>query len=258
MSELNTPDSGTVEVSIPEDFSAYENFRRTGELPAVEPSEVQTEESETGTVSDSETDNDQESAEDESKPERDENGQFRKKQRGIDKRFHELTSEIRGLKEQLASRADTSVASSAVQEQKAPAGEPQPEQYDDYNQYIRDLAKWTIKSESEAAERAESNRRQQVAAQTAAEQWQAREKALKAKHSDYEDAIQSFKIPETPAVAEVRDFLGESEKGPELLYFLAKNPAEAERIVKLSPDGLSPKWASSRTSSLHNRKQPRP
>ena len=139
-------------MSIPEDFSAYENFRRTGELPAVEePSEVQTDESETGTVSDSETDSDQESAE-ESKPERDENGQFRKKQRGIDKRFHELTSEIRGLKEQLASRADTSVASSRV-EPEAPQGEPQPEQYDDYNQYIRDLAKWSIKAKAKAAER---------------------------------------------------------------------------------------------------------
>jgi hypothetical protein len=228
-----TPVQGTGEVSLPEDFAAYQQFRQSGELPIAEEtttSEVAAEEPAAETDADSETANDQE--QEESQQERDDKGRFSK--RGIQKRFHELTSKIRDLEGQIASR-ETGVASPEVAPAKADDSEPQVENYDDYNAYLRDLTKFTVKQERVAEARADASRRHQEQERVAFESWQAREAQLRSKHEDYDDAISELQIPATKAVGAIREFLAESEVGPSLLYHLAKNPADAERIVKLSP-----------------------
>jgi len=239
LSAENTPLEGTGEVSIPEDFAQYAEYRRTGELPkAVEdtPSEVSTDESETGTAAESETADDTEQEQEQT--ERDEKGRFKGKQRGLDKRFHELTSELRELREQnkqLAAKVDTGVASPKVDEPKAAEGKPESKDFDTYEEYIDKLSDWKLDQKERARAEEYQKRQQQEQQRTAAESWQKREETLREKHDDYDEALESLKIPNTAALADIREFLGESENGPELLYHLAKNPDEAKRIVELSP-----------------------
>ena len=234
MSDVNATPVATGEVSIPEDFAAYQQYRTTGELPkAEETSEVAAEEPAAESASESETEGDQE----EPGQERDDKGRFSK--RGIQKRFHELTSKIRDLETQLSSRDTTSPANSEVNpelaQQSRPQGEPQPGDYADVNEYIADLTKFTIRSEQQAQQRQYVDRINQEQERVAFESWTKREAALRSKHEDYDEAIESVKIPATPAIGELRSFLAESEVGPELLYHLAKHPAEVERIAALPP-----------------------
>ena len=234
MSDVNATPVATAEVSIPDDFAAYAQYRATGELPvAEETSEVAAEEPAAESASESETEGDQEQ---EPGQERDDKGRFSK--RGIQKRFHELTSKIRDLETQLSSSRETSAASSEVnpeQAQQSRQGEPQPGDYADVNEYIADLTKFTIRSEQQAQQRQYVDRINQEQERVAFESWTKRENALRGKHEDYDEAIESVKIPATPAIGELRSFLAESEVGPELLYHLAKNPAEVERIAALPP-----------------------
>jgi hypothetical protein len=65
--------------------------------------------------------------------------------------------------------------------------------------------------------------------------WATREKAAKKAHPDYLETIESVEMPKGPIVADLRQAILEEEQGAEILYWLAKNPAEIKRIAALSP-----------------------
>jgi hypothetical protein len=60
-------------------------------------------------------------------------------------------------------------------------------------------------------------------------------KAASKVHEDYEDVIDTVKAPEGPGVAAARQAMLEDDNGAEILYYLAKHPADMKRIAALSP-----------------------
>ena len=108
----------------------------------------------------------------------------------------------------------------------------------DYRQFLRETAKWegrrtakqTLKEERDAAQR----RAQEDGHRRVSETYQARVAKAREKYQDYDAKVYSESVPFTRPMT---DAIVESEHGPDVAYFLADNPAEFDRISKLSPRG---------------------
>jgi hypothetical protein len=117
------------------------------------------------------------------------------------------------------------------------AARPKPEDFQDYDAYVEALADW--KAEEKARKlrdelKAESEKtRAKTEADRRMEAFRAAESKVRATVQDYDEAIQDAQ--DTPMTQVMFDVILESEVGPNLLYHLAKNPDEAERIAHLSP-----------------------
>lgn len=152
----------------------------------------------------------------------------------------EARAEARLLRERLAAAEGKS--------QPRSSGEPQRDQFEDYEGYLRAVARYEAKQEAEAAKKSivEETRGQAQQALSRAEldkreaSWAEREKVVRAAHSDYESAVQEYVADgRTGPLAElayaVREFITESDQGPALLHYLATHDAEHDRLTNLSP-----------------------
>lgn len=121
--------------------------------------------------------------------------------------------------------------------EKAPEPEVKPavKDFESYEEYVEALTDWKAKAaaaeilKSRDAETAQSA--QQRAEQTKAETFAARQEQAKASIADYDAVVGAADVPVAQHVAEA---ILESEKGPELLYHLAKHPDLAERLSGMS------------------------
>lgn len=159
---------------------------------------------------------------------------------------------LAALAEQQADRLETALKTI---EQLSPKpveaqSDPRPERakFDDPDAYDAALEKWGIRagerlaeariSEETKAAAAEADRKAQdkaVADQVADLQtrWQAASEKSKTAHPDFEEAIANddlqISMPMTHAIVNAGDI------GPEIAYYLAKNPGESAEIAKLNP-----------------------
>lgn len=226
MIEQNAND--TAEVSYPDDFAAFEAQMQGGK-PAEPAAEEETEEETPsedsgGKTPESKTADESETSDDDPEPEKE--NEEKPSKRGLEKRFRDLTSQVRELKAALAAKAEPGVASPKVDHAKAESGEPQTGDFDTYEDYVRALAKFTVREERAAQTRAEQQK-------TVVDVWTERESAVRAKHADYDDVVASVDDIVFPQA--MGEALMDSEKGPEIAYYLASNREEAERIATLNP-----------------------
>ena len=111
---------------------------------------------------------------------------------------------------------------------------PKAEDYQDYGQYLEDLAEYKareiVRSEKEAAQQEEARKSQMTAAQRQQERQSALLEAGESKYDDFEDVIKADMNQYSQAA-----FLSmlESDIGAELLYYLGTNPEEGKRIAAL-------------------------
>jgi hypothetical protein len=115
-------------------------------------------------------------------------------------------------------------------------GEPKREQFNDYEGFIEARAEW--KADQRVNERLakQSEDRQQQAHQDterkAVEDFQKRSREAAKSIPDFEEVVSDSDAIVTKAMAEA---IVSSEDGHLIVYHLAKNPDEAERIASLSP-----------------------
>ena len=113
---------------------------------------------------------------------------------------------------------------------------PQREAYQDYEQYLEALTDWKADQkirESETRRQGQSREEQirQYQANVQRE-YQGRVEAARTKYEDFDDLVSDPSLPITVPMAQV---IAESEMGPDIAYYLAKNRPDAERIARLSP-----------------------
>lgn len=151
-----------------------------------------------------------------------------KPKRSLEGRFSELTGRAKAAE---ARAAEAEARAAALEAKLAPPKakddeEPQASAYTDAFEYARDLSKWsTAKALKE---------RDEAQAKAAVQQsWNSRLTATKAEIPDFDEVLSSASDIAVSDV--VRDSLVESEVGPKILYHLAQNPDEAEKLNKLSP-----------------------
>lgn len=111
-------------------------------------------------------------------------------------------------------------------------GRPDANDYDSYDDYIEALVDWKSEKKLEHRERLREQDRQKSEYEKTVSQHQERLKSFRESHPDFDDYLEEIKMPISPAV---ESLLIGSEKGPELMYALAKNVKEYERINSLPP-----------------------
>lgn len=120
-------------------------------------------------------------------------------------------------------------------EPESPA-KPKPDQFATTEEYVEALAAFKAeeifrtKTQESESQRREAELRQRH--QSVVTSYQERVEQAMEKYPDFEDIAYAPDVPITNAMAAT---IQESEKGPDIAYFLGKNPAEAQRIAKLSP-----------------------
>lgn len=163
-------------------------------------------------------------------------------QKEADEQKHKRESSIQKLKRQREeARRETEYWKQEAMKPKAadterpavvqPEGKPKPDQFETVGDYFEALADW--KAETKLAERdrkteeASTRTRQAEHAKT----WGNREAEARTRYSDYDEALaEDVRISRS-----MHDMILESDVGPDVAYWLGKNPVEAQRIASLSP-----------------------
>lgn len=222
-------------------FADYQRLRRGEELPASEPEIVkealkeeaepdvpeESDEKETDDVSDKDDDSEKE------KPKK--KGGFQRRIDKLNARHTAAQQEIEHWKAMALKNAASEPKADTKVESKAEANsdEPNPETFDTHTEYVKAITAWTVKKEAKAAKEAENKEKLAEESKTAIQAHLDREKSFKKNVKDYDDVVAEVDdILATPAVTQA---IVESDHGPELIYELAKNRAEFERINKLPP-----------------------
>lgn len=107
---------------------------------------------------------------------------------------------------------------------------PVPNQFEDWEQYTQALAEWTVGSTLKKAQEEHRKRSEQERFISTKRAFDDRAAKVRAKHPDYDELFESAPISEAMAPT-----ILESEQGPELAMYLAKNPEVARKIYHLSP-----------------------
>lgn len=191
---------------------------------------------------DSEPEEEGEPDEDDSKEEKQER---KSKKGGFTRKLEKYEQELAELKAKLA---DKEKVAETVDEDK----EPVDTDFEDYGEYIKAVAKWTVKQESKQlnersqAEKAQEELKQKAGAYTA--------KAAELAQSipDYEEVTENSDIVVTPLL---RAALLDSDMGPEVAYYLAKNPDEGHKTEKMGVVELN-KFIGRIEAKLEMQKQP--
>lgn len=183
---------------------------------------------------------DGEKAEDEGKkdddaPLRDERGRYKG---GVQGRIDTLTR-LRHDAERRAEAAEAEVArmrAPAGQDgaKPGPAAAPKPAEadFENYGDYVEALTDW--KADQRDASRASdaATRAHGDAAEARSAIWQAKIANTAAALPDYSEVVDKSEIPIANHVAAA---IMDAEQGPELAYFLAKNPDVADKLNEMSP-----------------------
>ena len=162
-----------------------------------------------------------------------------RRQSRLDRRIGELTYKN---KQQERENAELRQRLEAVEKRTAPQTAPKPKA-DDYatnDDYVEALADWKVEQKLEERlkkqdeGRGKENQERQI--QATRESWEAKESAFLDKTPDYDDVIQDFDIPKDATGAAVSNAILKHEKGPELVYHLARNPDLQDELFGLVPD----------------------
>lgn len=115
-------------------------------------------------------------------------------------------------------------------------GEPSEDNFETHAAYVKALTKWTANQAVEEFKASQRTEAVKTRTQTVQQEFKGRQEAFKAATPDFDEVISSADVQVSNAV--ITEIV-ESENGPALQYFLAKNPDEAERLSKLAPLALA-------------------
>jgi len=111
---------------------------------------------------------------------------------------------------------------------------PDPEKFNSQADYLEALADWKYEQRTKAVEMAKKVEAAKIQHEKTVRGFQERVKEFKKTATDLPEVLEAVDhIPLSPALQNI--FI-ESERGHELMYDLAKDPAEYERIAKLPPE----------------------
>lgn len=124
--------------------------------------------------------------------------------------------------------------------QNATDQEPNPEQFETVREYLKAQTRWEIKQEQKKSELVKKTSEAKDAFQSKIQDFHKKVGDFKKTTADYDDVAAEFDeaypsgMPNT-----VLDVISESDHGPQIMYDLAKDHAEFERVSKLPPLSLA-------------------
>ena len=161
-----------------------------------------------------------------------------RKKKSASERIQEITW-ARHEAERRAAEAERQLAEFRAAKQPepaAPAGKPALDQFQDYDSYVEAVAEWRA-GEAVRAALSANEQKTQAAAQAAqnkqrTESWVKAQTAVRQALPDYDEVVGLSDVVVAPHVT---DTILESDRGPEVAYYLAQHPDKAESINAMSP-----------------------
>jgi hypothetical protein len=163
--------------------------------------------------------------------------------RGYDKRIAKLVNANAELREVVEEqKRSLQQALEQLQQRAAPAtpaapgGRPEPtrEQFATYEDWVRAAADWQLDQKLAERQAAEAEEAQQAYAKEVFDSYNERVAEFAAEHEDFSEVLSSLServvIPQEASVA-----IYEAQNGPEISYYLARNPEKAEKLMEMSP-----------------------
>lgn len=266
-------------------FSEYEAMRRGGgksvetsqpaALAAKPAEQKKSEESETSETEDSEVEADEESEVEGDEPEAKEDSEKDKprKKGGFQRRIDKLNARNTAIQQQLEYWKEQALKGAKLDSKDKPAeksdapkgeanqaGKPDPDKFDTHAEYVEALTDWKLEQREKAAREKAEQDRIKTEQETLIKSHTERVKAFTEKTKDFHEVLEQ--VDDVPVSPTVEHILLSSENGPELMYELAKNRADYERINKLSPVAaareigkIEAKIAASKSASSETKKQ---
>lgn len=158
-----------------------------------------------------------------------------RKKSGFQRRVDKLTREREFWREQALKGASTARPEPKVEPVEKPkdAGEPQSEDFETAREYYKAIAQWEIKQEKAADEQRSRKAQLETEHQTVLKTHRERVASFKENAQDFDEVLEG--VDDIIASPAVKDLIMTSENGPALMYALAKDRAEFERINQLPP-----------------------
>lgn len=229
--EVETPEENAEENSASE--SSEQDDESKEEAGTSEEDSEQEDENE---ESDSESEDDSETEE---KTEQ-ENGKKRKNRRNAERRIKQLARQRREAereaeywKSKALNNKEVEKPEPVKQETTSNDGRPNPDDFEEHDDYILALSDWRWKQNEEKKAASIKQNQQKSEFDQKIENHQKRVQEFASKTPDYRDVIED--VQDVRLSVAVEDVVLNSENGVELLYNLAKDPDELERICSLEP-----------------------
>ncbi len=155
------------------------------------------------------------------------------KERTAERQARELAErELFNLREQMNSKSKPEVKTQATE-----GDDPEPidTDYETYNDYVKDLAKWNVRQQRKAEKADEEKRSLETKANEKVKTHNQKMDAYKKEHSSFNDDLNNFMAdyPDFDLANSLKFSIADSEVGPQLLHELIKNPQEFLRINSL-------------------------
>lgn len=214
-----------------------EKEEEPSEAPSAEAPSANTEE-ESEASAEPEAKEDQQEGEDsesehEEKPKRVRGG-YKKKISRLTREKYELEAKLREYEQKLAGTH----AEETKQQPESGIQKPRADQFSTYEEYVEALADWKFQQkmiEAQAAaerQKAEAEaRRQQEELKSKLDTYRAKVDEAVERYEDWDEVMnKNVLVPEAASIAII-----ESENGPDIAYYLGKNPEVIEELHELSP-----------------------
>ena len=162
----------------------------------------------------------------------------------VQKRFDKLTRDkyqARAEADMLRRELERLQSQQQAPRQQAQAtGAPKLEDFDNFDAYVEAKAAFIADQRLDAKlserEKRDQERRSQEDSAKTAETWNKRLSDVRKEVPDYDDVIESADIVITQAMGQA---IMDSEMGPKVALYLARNPDEAERLIDLHPSAVA-------------------
>ena len=160
----------------------------------------------------------------------------------LEKRFSELTKQREDARREAQQARDAAAALEAKvkdyearlappEAKKDVDAKPTPQQFNDAFEYAEALAEWSAENALKNRDKAEQVKRAEAARDQVVKAWEAKQSEARSELSDYEDVVSNSTVNVSD---QVREAILESDVGPKIVYFLAKNPDIAEALATKS------------------------
>lgn len=157
--------------------------------------------------------------------EEDEDAEPKRKKGGFTRKLEKLEAKLAEYEAKFAQKQEP-----VEQKAEMPSDKPKSEDYENYDEFLEALTDWKVEQvakKNEAKTKEDSYRRQMEAL---AESYKVKAEQLAKQIPDFEQVIEECDIPVTNVMQQA---LLESDMGPEVAYYLAKNPEQAEKASKM-------------------------
>lgn len=161
-------------------------------------------------------------------------GGFKKRIKKLTNQLSEKNNELEYWKQEALKRqsSETENTQNKVQKKEADS-KPKAEDFESHDEYIEALTDWKIEKRDKEKETKSKETQIKTEFDRQVEAHNKRVEKFVESHDDFHDLIEE--IDDVPMSMAVQDLILRSENGPELMYELAKNRKDYERICALDP-----------------------